>query len=199
MEARGRAGPGGGTRGLPVVTSWRMPLTKIRAFLTGLPNLSITTPLMPRCTWAGSDGGSRSPGSPGSGRQPRQHPGAWGLWPPLCPPCCVARRSPPPGKRGDRNPPCALPPVGDPAVPCGPPPPPALGTGELPSTRHTAPTPCGWRTGPRTAQDAAHTALHVNWSQPGPCPCAVHRHHPGLPAWGPRTSPGPCPHCGKGE
>lgn len=32
----------------PVVMSWRMPLTKIRAFLTGLPNLSITTPLMPR-------------------------------------------------------------------------------------------------------------------------------------------------------
>lgn len=34
----------------PVVMSWRMPLTKIRAFLTGLPNLSITMPLMPRCT-----------------------------------------------------------------------------------------------------------------------------------------------------
>lgn len=37
-------------RGSPVVMSWRMPLTTIRAFLTGLPNLSITTPLMPRCT-----------------------------------------------------------------------------------------------------------------------------------------------------
>lgn len=34
----------------PVVMSWRIPLTEIRAFLTGLPNLSITTPLMPRCT-----------------------------------------------------------------------------------------------------------------------------------------------------
>lgn len=30
--------------------SWRIPLTEMRAFLTGLPNLSITTPLMPRCT-----------------------------------------------------------------------------------------------------------------------------------------------------
>lgn len=37
--------------GSPVVTSWRMPFTRIRAFLTGFPYLSVTTPLMPRCTW----------------------------------------------------------------------------------------------------------------------------------------------------
>lgn len=36
---------------LPVVTSCWMPLTEIRAFFIGLPNLSDTIPFIPRWTW----------------------------------------------------------------------------------------------------------------------------------------------------
>lgn len=38
---------------LPVVTSCWMPLTEIRAFFIGLPNLSDTIPFIPRWTWQG--------------------------------------------------------------------------------------------------------------------------------------------------
>lgn len=47
------ASPG---RSSPAVTSWRIPLTETRALRTGLPNLSTTMPLMPRCAWRGDEG-----------------------------------------------------------------------------------------------------------------------------------------------
>lgn len=54
VEAAATAASSG--RSSPAVTSCRIPLTDTRAFRTGLPNLSTTMPLMPRCAWDRDEG-----------------------------------------------------------------------------------------------------------------------------------------------
>lgn len=70
------------------MTSCRIPLTDTRAFRTGLPNLSTTMPLMPRCAWdrdegTGVTGGGATahpadPSKPPPARAAASHPGSEG-------------------------------------------------------------------------------------------------------------------------